>query len=257
MKKYYVVRADAQIEKTDRFLIRRAGDIRDWQIQCVCGRVCNNGWMRQRIENTARSIMFPLIEGDAFVKGGTTRILPHQQKIIASWAVLKAMVAEYDSHSWVTTHHTHRKHLMARTAPPPHGWAVWIGPYLRGNWLPHWGSSPFLYFSPKQEVRRGSDIRASYYNSHISTQVIGKLYIHVIRSPARDFINRWRFSLPDKGSFFRIWPPSDVSIIWPGQFMTDRDADYVMGALYNFIMDRTAPLLAAGIERTSTASPGF
>jgi hypothetical protein len=32
--------------------------------------------------------------------------------------------------------------------------------------------------------------------------------------------------------------------------MTDRDADYVTGALYNFLMDRTAGLLAASIEGT-------
>jgi len=76
------------------------------------------------------------------------------------------------------------------------------------------------------------------------------LFIQVINSPARRFVERWRFDLPDKGSFFRIWPPSNVSINWPGQFMTDRDADYVTGALYNFLMDRTAGLLAASIEGT-------
>jgi len=251
MRKYYVVRVDAQVDRSDRFLIKRAGDIRDWQIQCVCETTCNNGWMRRRIENTARPIMMPLIDGEAALKGETTRIFPHQQKIIASWAVLKAMIAEYDAHSWVTTHHSQRQYLGRVTAPPPHGWTVWIGPYLRVNWLPHWASFPFLYLSPKQELRQSSNVRATYYNSHISTQVIGRLFIHVIRSPARDFIERWRFSLPDKGSFFRIWPPSNTSIVWPGQFMTDRDANYVTGALYNFIMDRTSRLLAAEIERTA------
>ena len=34
--------------------------------------------------------------------------------------------------------------------------------------------------------------------------------------------------------------------------MTDRDADYVAGALYNFIMDRISGLLAAGIETPSS-----
>jgi hypothetical protein len=128
---------------------------------------------------------------------------------------------------------------------------VWTGPYLRGSWVPHWGPFPFLYLSPKQELRRGSNVRATYYNSHISTQVIGQLFIQVIRSPARSFIERWRFSMPDNGSFFRIWPPSNVSINWPGQFMTDRDADYVMGALYNFIMERLAPTFAAEIHGTT------
>ena len=38
-------------------------------------------------------------------------------------------------------------------------------------------------------------------------------------------IEKWKFSPPDGGSLFRIWPPSDVSISWPGQIMTDRDAE--------------------------------
>jgi hypothetical protein len=248
MRKYHVMRVDAQLTQSDRFLIKRAGDIRDWKVVCVCEKTCNNGWMRERVENVARPVMIPLIEGDRFLRGETTRIPPHQQKIIATWAVLKAIIAEYDSHSWVTTHHTQRKYLRRMIAPPPHGWAVWIGPYLRVNWPTHWGSAPFLYLSPKQEARRGSNVMATYYNSHASTQVIGKLLIHVIRSPAHDFIERWRFTLPESGSLFRIWPPSDFSINWPGQFMNDRDADYVASALYNDLMDRISPLIKAGIE---------
>jgi hypothetical protein len=79
------------------------------------------------------------------------------------------------------------------------------------------------------------------------------MFIHVIRSPARGFIERWRFTLPHKGSFFRIWPPTGVSIVWPGQFMTDGDADYVAGAMYNFIMDRIANLIAAQINGAPAA----
>ena len=124
MRKYHIMRADAQTDRSDRFLIKRPGDIRDWKIPCVCERVCNNGWMRRCVENKARPIMIPLINGDATLKGATTRIFPHQQKIIATWAILKAMVAEYDPQSWVTTHHTQRKYLKRIAAPPPRGWAV-------------------------------------------------------------------------------------------------------------------------------------
>ena len=256
MKKYHVERVDAQITQSDRFLIKRAGDIRDWKVNCVCGPTCNNGWMRQRVENVARPIMIPLIDGDRFLRGETTRVLPHQQKAIATWAVLKAMVAEYDTHSWVTTHHSQRKYLKEMISPPPRGWAVWIGPYLRVKWPTYWGSSPFLYLSPKQEARRGSNLIATFYNSHASTQVIGKLFIHVMRSPAREYIGNWRFILPDGGSLFRIWPPGDVSIIWPGKFMTDRDADYAATGLYNDLMQRISPLIKEGIEQSPTKSGG-
>jgi hypothetical protein len=164
------------------------------------------------------------------------------------------MVAEYDAHSWVTTHHTQRKLLMKRLAPPPRGWAIWIGPYLRVDWPTHWGSSPFLYLSPKQEARRRANIAATFYNSHTSTQVIGGLFIHVMRSPAHDYIEKWRFSLPDSGSLFRIWPPSEISISWPGKLMTDRDADYVAAGMYNDLMRRIAPLIREGVERAPAAA---
>ncbi len=259
MKKYDVERVDAKVTQSDRFLIKRMGDIRDWKVRCVCEKNCNNGWMRSRVENLARPIMMPLIDRDALLRGDTTRILPHQQKIIATWAVLKAMIAEFDAHSWVTTHHSQRKYLMRRLAPPPRGWAVWIGPYLRVSWPTHWGSSPFLYLSPKQEARRGdNNLVATFYNGHASTQVIGALFIHVMRSPAHDYIEKWRFSPPDGGSLFRIWPPSNVSISWPGQIMTDRDADYVATGLYNDLLKKVSPLIKEGIEHAParlTAAP--
>jgi hypothetical protein len=257
MKKYLVSHVDSHIDRSDRVLIKRPGDIRDWQINCVCELACNNGWMR-RIENQARPIMLSLIEGTSILKGETIRLTPHDQKIIATWAVLKAMVSEFDPHGWVTTHHTQRKFLK-RNLVPPDGWVVWIGPYLRVKWVPYFMSFPFLYDSPKQELRRGANVRATHFNSHITTQVVGKMFIHVIRSPARNFVNRWRFTLPHKGSLFRIWPPTGISIVWPGRFMTDRDADYTAGAMYAFIMDRIAPLLAAANDRpgngTHSASP--
>jgi hypothetical protein len=244
MKKYQVVRVDAQITQSDRYMITRAGDIRDWQIRCVCENNCNNGWMRQNIENVARPIMIPLIQG-----GQTLRLSSTQQEKIAAWAVLKAMIAEFDPHGWVTTHHMHRKYLMKHFAPPVTGWVVWIGAYQRVRWPPHWVSTPFLYLSPKQEARRSSNLAATHFNGHISTMVIGQLFIQVISSPASHFINRWRFSVPHKGTLFRIWPPSGVSINWPSQIMTDQDADYVASAMYNFLMDRIAPELAAGIAK--------
>jgi hypothetical protein len=254
MKKYDVERVDAKVVQSDRYLIKRVGDIRDWKVYCVCEANCNNGWMRDKVENLARPIMIPLIDRDRLLRGETMRLLPHQQKIIATWAALKAMVAEFDSHSWVTSHHSQRKYLMNRLAPPARGWAVWIGPYLRVNWPTHWGSSPFLYLSPKQEARRGNNLVATFYNSHASTQVIGSLFIHVMRSPAHDYIENWKFSTPDGGSVFRIWPPSDVSASWPGKIMSDRDADYVVTGLYRDLMDRVSPLIKEGIENAPARS---
>ncbi|WP_257167628.1 hypothetical protein [Bradyrhizobium sp. SRS-191] len=174
-------------------------------------------------------------------------ITPEHQRIIATWASLKAMVAEFTESGRVTTHHSQRKYLKDHLSPPQ-TWAIWIGPYLRGSWAGHWLSTPFLYHSPKQELRWGTNVRATHYNGHISTQVVGQLFIHVIRSPARRFVQGWRFSAPDKGSLFRIWPPTDTIIKWPGQFMSDRDADYVATAMHNFLIERIGPTLAKAVS---------
>lgn len=82
MKKYLLAHVDSHINRSDRTLIKRQGDIRDWQIKCVC-EPCNNGWMR-RIENQARPIMRPLIDATALLKGETIQLTPHDQKIIAT-----------------------------------------------------------------------------------------------------------------------------------------------------------------------------
>jgi hypothetical protein len=218
-------------DRSDVKLLKRSGDIRDWQIKCVCGK-CNNGWMR-RIENVSRLVMIPLILGTK------CRVSPNQQKIIASWAILKAMIAEFDVHGHATTHHTQRKSMMKNQSMSMDTWTVWIGHYIRNRWVAYYGSIPFLYLSDKQLAKR-TNMRATYYNSNISTQVVGQMFIHVIRSPASRFIKRWRFSTPDKGSLYRIWPPSQFSVTWPSNSMSDRDADYAASALANFFEDIVA-----------------
>jgi hypothetical protein len=86
MKNYSAMHVNSTVLKSDRTLVIRPGDIRDWQIACVCGgskNTCNNGWMREKIEEIARPIMAPLIEGNGFLRGETTLIHPAQQRITA------------------------------------------------------------------------------------------------------------------------------------------------------------------------------
>jgi hypothetical protein len=228
MTKYRAMGSITYHDRTDIDIIKRPGDVRDWQIRCVCSDVCNNGWMR-RVENKARRVMIPLITGQQI------RLSPANQQIVATWAVLKAMVAEYDAHGHVTTHHTQRKRMMNSQSISDTTWTVWIGHYVRQRWIISYFAHPFLHLSDKQVARRSNEI-ATHFNSNMSTRVIGQLFIQIIRSPARDFIRGWRFSTPDKGALYRIWPPTGFSIPWPGRTMTDHDADYVTTALRDFLM---------------------
>src|SRR6266446_67547 len=172
----------------DQFhLVKRSGDIRDWKIPCVCTPRCNNGWMRQDIENRARPIMIPLIRGESM------RITPAQQAVIATWAGLEAMVAEWTVIGHVTTHHMQRKRMMWRRLPPEFGWGIWIGRFVTNpakpaadRYLTSWESHPFLLLPDKSAGH--PDQKATYFNSNTSTQVIGQLFIQTLRSRMANLI---------------------------------------------------------------------
>jgi hypothetical protein len=55
------LRATEHPDRTDFVFVKRPGDVRDWQVLCVCA-ACNNGWMRRQIDDRARPIMIPLIQ---------------------------------------------------------------------------------------------------------------------------------------------------------------------------------------------------
>ena len=99
MKNFRSLRATRHPDRTDFIIVRRSGDLRDWQVACVCA-ACNNGWMRQRLDEVARPVLIPLIKGEQ------TRLSPEHQLIVATWAAMKTMVAEYRGRECVTTHHT-------------------------------------------------------------------------------------------------------------------------------------------------------
>jgi hypothetical protein len=204
-----------------------SGQVRDWQIKCVCGgddKSCNNGWMRKRIEDSARPILKKLFRGESL------RLCPGDQQRIAAWAVLKAIVAEYDEGDHITTHHMQRKYLMRHFLPPKRNWAVWIGCYERKEWKPEWISAA-LFGVPRGWPIAKLNQTPTYFNGHTTTQVIGKLFIQIVSLPIPGFVERWRFALPDGGNLFRIWPATSYSIRWPGRVMNDREADLVSSAL--------------------------
>jgi hypothetical protein len=207
--------------KTDSQIITLPGELRHWEVRCVCGGThltCNGGWMKT-IEDHMRSIFEPLAHGNK------SRLTPWEQKIIATWASIKTVIADYGPNGHVTTHHMQRKYLKAKNEPPKRGWSVWIGCYKRKDWVVEWMSRPLLIISPKQAARRDYK-QATYFNSNATTQILGQLFISVIHSPDCRLVEGWRFALPHNGTLFRIWPPSQLSIAWPGRMLNDADAGF-------------------------------
>jgi hypothetical protein len=227
------------------------GQLRDWQVWCVCGgdhKSCNGGWMRD-IENAAKPIMVPLILGHE------SRLFANHQKIIATWAVLKAMIAEYDprSETKVSVHHAHRTYLMKHLAAPK-GWAVWIGSFERREWPPEWVGRHLLLLSENAFAKSGGR-EVTHFNVSSTTQVVGKLFIIVIHAPLEGGIDRWRFSPPEGGTLFRIWPPTITSIKWPDCPLSDQDADYAAQALARLVHTKAMERAGLGSAKLQRVRP--
>ena len=239
--RYSSLRATAYRDRTDFVKVWRTGDIRDTKIYCVCGEKCNNGWMRRNVENPSIPTLKTLILGK------TTRIFPHQQRLIATWAVMKAMVAQYDESSHRTIHHTHRKYLMDHHSPPLKGWGVWIGHFSHHPKRLHpspWVSTPFAVPS-KHDPPRPRGYVPTHYNSATFTQVIGQLFVRCIQTPFPNFVRRFRTPLlPNGGTLLRIWPPSEISIPWPQHPLSDDDvhaASWAVKDWYERLAAASAP----------------
>lgn len=209
--------------RRDTKLVPLHGENRDWKVKCVCGK-CNNGWMSD-LEKLVKPLMLPMIKGESII------LDPSHQTLIATWAVLKAMVAQYRDSKRDTPHHLQRKYLRARLKPP-NQWGVWIAGLNHVFWKGEWTVFNFLYPSPSRK-----NPYATYYNGHTTTQVIGKLLIHVIHTPPGLKVDRWGFTIPTGASLFRIFPVIDHFVMWPGQFMLDEDADYLVNNLRRRILD--------------------
>ena len=99
-------------------LAKMPGQMQDWKINCVCGgtrQSCNGGWMKD-IEDRAKPISLPLIRGEE------ARLTDAEQRVVATWAVLKTMVANHEAVS-----PEHLQVMYKDHAPPPEGWAYGSG----------------------------------------------------------------------------------------------------------------------------------
>ena len=199
MKSYKTLRSVEYPDRSSLRIGKRNADPRDWKVKCVCEKNCNNGWMRE-LDDESESVLTPLFTGKPL------RLTQEQQTTVATWTVMKAIVAEYEDPSDVSTHHTQRKVLFTRKLPPAQGWSVWIGYYPRRIWTPTYAIAPFLFLPPNTLAKRSSPL-ATHYNGSITTQVIGELFIQVSHAPKPFGIGKWRFPpLPDGGVLRRIWP---------------------------------------------------
>lgn len=232
-KRWFAMRATEHRDRTDFRIRKYAGDPLDWTVKCVDER-CNNGWMRE-LEDCVRPIMLPLIIGNQSPRflGAT------QQRILSSWIALKTMVQEYGQEADRISHYTQLRRLRRSQLAPEETWRIWIAQYdgRAANTL--WASHPMLIL-PDAVVRRRKNPTATYYNSQAATYAIGNLFIHLIRSPHKRLVRRWRFHPTVATKLSQIWPRTGYDTRWPLDPLTDAEAGYVAWAVRSFVRDSGA-----------------
>ncbi len=234
----------ARIDPEETKTVKQGGDIHDFQVRCVCGgddKTCNNGWMRE-LENRARPIMAPLLDG------AKVRLSPDDQRVVAGWCALKAMVAEYGRLAHVTSTQVDRDRMMATQLPPEEGWGIWIGYYERSAWPGYLGANPFAFW-PEPERAHLLGVPTTDFNGQATFQVVKKLFVQVIRCQVPSLVEKWRFDNGAANVLRKIWPPSGYSIVWPPPVMSDGDADYVASAF--------ARSATQAVQRRLARSPGL
>jgi hypothetical protein len=216
------------------------GQMRDWKINCVCGGTrssCNGGWMKD-IDDAAKPIMLPLILGKE------TRLTPNQQRVVATWAVLKTTVANHNAVS-----RDHLQIMYDQHVPPPESWGVWIGHYERQSWDGEWLTRLFTVL-PNDVYQAMQSPYVDHSNGSSTTFVVNKPFVVVGQTPDVHFGHRWNFDghAPLMSKLRRIWPPvREASIRWSPATLTDAEAIYATDALINGVKRVAKELLEQGL----------
>lgn len=102
----------------------REGSPLSRKYRVVC-RKCNQGWMRQELEEKTAPLLKPMM-----LNSPRLLLRPDQQQL-ASWGVKMGMMFEYTSYN-ITTN-PRQKHQFYRTLRPPDFTEVWLGRYTGGR----------------------------------------------------------------------------------------------------------------------------
>jgi hypothetical protein len=200
---------------------KRQGSARSRKLRIVC-KSCNGGWMSD-LQQKAKPILIPLINGETVV------LDKEKQKIIAAWATMSCMVAEFFSPEKAAISKAEREWLW-KNGTAPENWKIWVGNYKRGNWVGHWvhNTLPIVdEIDPKL-----SEKKTPKPNTQTSTYVVGQLYIHAFSCPFPEFVHRCGLSNTGAKKFAQIWPLRESMIAWPTNVISDREADNMAGEIF-------------------------
>lgn len=184
-----------------------------------------------RLQERARPILIPLVEGRA------SELDAAAKSIIAAWAGMAIMAAEFLEKDKVAVSPEDRAYLM-QYHRLPNNWKVWAAHYRRGSWRAYWYHNSLPVFSEEDtpEAGDGGILRP---NTQTTTFVAGNLYIHAMSSSASGLVRLFRFIGTASDKLVQIWPPTDRVVIWPKDHLTDSEAHRISNAFFNWALRRS------------------
>ncbi len=193
-------------------------------VKLVCEQ-CNNGWM-SALQSATKPILIPLMDG---VKTALTR---KEQSILSSWVSMFVMVAEFQQPDGVAIPDETRR-LFKKTQLAPDNWSIWVGIYERQKWNGVTVHSTISVSSAKDGIYPSKPDGSPRPNTHATTVVIGKLYVHVMGSVFPEFARKQRL---DRAGFpmTRLWPRGVRPFSWASPALSDDHAYRIATALIDF-----------------------
>lgn len=202
----------------------RSGEGHSGTVRVVC-KSCNNGWM-SALQVQVKPLLLPMVLGEP------VRLFTKHQTILAAWIAMFVMVVEHRVGDSRVVAVSPRERLdFMTTKQTPKSWKIWIGRYDREKWGP-------IITHTTAEI--ASDTHNGAYppgdhpvspNTHATTFVVGKLFIHVFGSVFPRVVRQKEIA---REAMPRIWPIRDSPVIWPTEItLIDRDADDIAFAFAN------------------------
>jgi hypothetical protein len=209
-------------QHSERAIRRWAGDPQSRGIKAVC-RGCNGGWMSQ-LEERAKPVLLPLLAGQPRV------LSQDDQRVLASWATMHVMVAEFFAPERIGVPDIDR-HLFWMTRQPLPNWKIWIGNYRRGKWVGYWVHNALAI--GEEYVSYSSEGAVARSNTQTTTFVVGQLYIHAFScSSMPELVDKITLGSLGIKKLAQIAPVKESVVVWPPDAMTNGDADRMAGEIF-------------------------
>jgi hypothetical protein len=172
----------------------------DIKVKRVC-EPCNGRWMSD-IEKAAIPYLKPMIQGEQVPLDKRAR------EIVATWAFLRAVMAEYTHPEQIAVPESHRRWLYKERKPPRYGVYVWVAGYIGEQWAGYYQHVPLA--THKRPIRAG--YRPDHMNAYGITFSVYKLVFQVFGATTSPKGADLRHGSSLGETTHRIWPHRDSGV---------------------------------------------